>query len=272
VSNWFVTGISRGFGKVLTEELLARGHKVIGTTRTGESDISDEHLTVLKLDVTDAKQVAAVVEEAIATAGRLDVVVNNAGFGMVGAVEEVSPEEASRVMATNFFGAHNVIRAVLPALRRQRSGHIVNVSSVGGFTGSAGFGLYNASKFALEGLSEALALELKPLGVGVTIVEPGYFRTEFLSPESALKAAAVIDDYAQTAGLTRSNVAVRDGYQPGDPAKAVRVIIEAVEAPNPPLHLPLGSDSLARIEAKIAGVQADIAAWGARAAATAFDS
>ncbi|WP_206245111.1 SDR family NAD(P)-dependent oxidoreductase [Novosphingobium terrae] len=272
MANWFITGISRGFGRIMAEELLAQGHTVIGTTRDGRAPILHDRLTVFKLDVRDADQARAVLEEAVASTGGIDVLVNNAGYGLVGAVEEVSPAEAEAVIATNLIGTHNVIRAALPSMRAQRRGHIVNFSSVGGFAGSVGFGLYNASKFAVEGLSEALALELKPFGIGVTIVEPGYFRTEFLSADSAVKAAHSIEAYAQSAGQTRSNVSAHDGSQAGDPAKGVRAIIAAVESPEPPLRLPLGADCIARMEAKIAQLQADIATWRDVATATAFDS
>ena len=184
MSNWLITGISRGFGKQLSEELLKNGHHVAGTTRNGLSDLRHANLTVFKLDVTNPEDVHAAVLDIVETVGPIDVVVNNAGFGMVGAVEEVSPDEARHVFATNVFGTLNVIQAVLPSLRDQRSGLIINFSSVGGMAGSAGFGIYNATKFAVEGMSEALALEVKPFGIDVMIVEPGYFRTEFLSAES----------------------------------------------------------------------------------------
>jgi NAD(P)-dependent dehydrogenase (short-subunit alcohol dehydrogenase family) len=271
-ANWFVTGISRGFGKTLCEALLQQGHRVIGTTRSGSSDVSHENLTVMQLDVTDQQQTEQVIQQAIAKLGRIDVVVNNAGFGMVGAVEEVSTEEAQATFDTNFFGTFNVIRAVLPHFRANRSGHIVNFSSVGGITGSAGYGLYNAAKFAVEGLSEALDLELKPFGIKVTIVEPGYFRTDFLSSGSIKTAAKRVDAYAETAGVARNNVSVRSGHQPGDPAKAVRVIIQAVASSTPPLRLPLGPDCYARIDNKLARLQSDIDHWRDIASATQFDA
>jgi NAD(P)-dependent dehydrogenase (short-subunit alcohol dehydrogenase family) len=267
---WLVTGIARGFGKQLSEELLKNGHHVAGTTRNGLSDLRHENLTVFKLDVTNPEDVHAAVLDIIETVGPIDVVVNNAGFGMVGAVEEVSPDEARHVFATNVFGTLNVIQAVLPSLRKQRSGLIINFSSVGGMAGSAGFGIYNATKFAVEGMSEALALEVNPFGIRVMIVEPGYFRTEFLSSQSMSKAKHVIEDYAPTAGVTRANVGNRDGSQPGDPAKAVRVIIAAAESEHPPLRLPLGADAFARIDEKIAKVRADMAAWRELATATSF--
>jgi NAD(P)-dependent dehydrogenase (short-subunit alcohol dehydrogenase family) len=269
--HWFVTGISRGFGKSLCENLLQRGYHVVGTTRSGSADLAHERLTVMQLDVTDGDQTARVIEQAIAKLGHLDVIVNNAGFGMVGAVEEVSPEEAQATFDTNFFGTLNVIRAALPHLRANRSGHIVNFSSVGGITGSAGFGIYNAAKFAVEGLSEALDLELKPFGINVTIVEPGYFRTEFLSSGSIKKAAKLVDAYAETAGAARNNVSSRSGQQAGDPEKAVRVIIKAVESPTPPLRLPLGPDCYARIDKKLSQLKADMDNWREAASATQFD-
>lgn len=271
MSHWMVTGISRGFGKQLSEELLKNGHCVSGTTRNGLSDLRHPNLTVFKLDVTNPEDVHAVVLDIIETVGPIDVVVNNAGFGMVGAVEEVSPDEARHVFATNVFGTLNVIQAVLPSLREQRSGLIINFSSVGGMAGSAGFGIYNATKFAVEGMSEALALEVKPFGIRVMIVEPGYFRTEFLSSQSMSKAERVIEDYASTAGMTRANVGSRDGSQPGDPAKAVQVIIQAAESEATPLRLPLGADAFARIDEKIAKVRADMAAWRELATATSFE-
>jgi NAD(P)-dependent dehydrogenase (short-subunit alcohol dehydrogenase family) len=272
MSNWLVTGIARGFGKRLSEELLKNGHHVAGTTRNGLSDLRHPNLTIFKLDVTNPEDVHAAVLDIIETAGPIDVVVNNAGFGMVGAVEEVSPDEARHVFATNMFGTLNVIQAVLPSFRERRSGLIINFSSVGGMAGSAGFGIYNATKFAAEGMSEALALEVKPFGIDVMIVEPGYFRTEFLSSQSMSKAERVIEDYAPTTGVTRANVGSRDGSQPGDPAKAVRVIIAAAESESPPLRLPLGADAFARIDEKIAKVQSDMAAWRELASATSFES
>jgi NAD(P)-dependent dehydrogenase (short-subunit alcohol dehydrogenase family) len=270
--NWLVTGISRGFGRALCEELLRRGHTVIGTSRNGASSPAHENLIELSLDVSDEKQTHDVIAQAIAKAGHIDVVVNNAGFGLVGAVEEVSTAEAAKVFDTNFFGTWNIIRAVLPHLRANRRGHIVNFSSIGGITGSMGNGLYNASKFAVEGLSEALEVEVRPFGITVTIVEPGYFRTDFLSSSSIQQAAKVIDAYAETAGATRNAVSVRSGSQPGDPAKAVGVIIDAIESDTPPLRLPLGPDAFSRIDGKIARLHQEMGQWRQAASDTQFDS
>jgi NAD(P)-dependent dehydrogenase (short-subunit alcohol dehydrogenase family) len=195
MSNWFISGISRGFGKVLAEEVLAQGHSVFGTTRSGGSDIQHPNLIVAKLDVKHAQQSARAIKHMLIHFTTVDVIVNNAGFGIVGAVEEVSRAEFDQVFNTNLFGTLNILKAVLPQLRKQRSGHIINFSSVGGFIGIPGFGAYNASKFAVEGLSEALAAEVAPLGIKVTIVEPGPFRTDFLAKNSLLRAAKLIADY-----------------------------------------------------------------------------
>ena len=272
MSNWFITGITRGFGKVLTQELLAQGHAVFGTTRSGSSDIRHPNLTVGKLDVAQAQPAARIVKHMLQHFTTLDVVVNNAGFGIVGAVEEVSRTEFNQVFNTNVFGTLNVLKAVLPQLRRQRSGHIVNFSSVGGMVGIPGFGAYNASKFAIEGLSEALAAELVPLGIHVTLVEPGPFRTDFLAKSSLLRAAKVIADYTDTSGKTRTYAEERHGLQAGNPELAVKVIIEAIASKKPPLHLPLGKDSIERIRKKMALIENEITEWEHASSATDFPS
>ena len=202
---------------------------------------------------------------------KIDVIVNNAGYGLMGAVEELDASELEDVFKTNFFGAREVIRALLPTLRAQRAGWIVNISSVGGFTGTPGAGAYNASKFALEGLSEALAQELAPLGIRVLIVEPGYFRTDFLN-DSMRTAKATIADYADTAGSTIKTIAERNGKQPGDPRKAARAIIKAVESPHPPLRLVLGGDAVERVTNKLAAVRHDLDDWREVSMGTDFDA
>lgn len=191
----------------------------------------------------------------------MDIVVNNAGFGMLGAVEEVEESQARQVFETNFFGLLSVVQAALPHLRAQAGGHIINISSIGGFTGTPGYGLYNASKFAVEGLSEALAAELLPLGIHVTIVEPGFFRTNFLSGNSLQRANRVIEAYTATSGKTRESADKRDGQQPGDPALAAKAIITVTQSPNPPLRLILGTDAVARVRAKLAQVAGNVEAW-----------
>jgi NAD(P)-dependent dehydrogenase (short-subunit alcohol dehydrogenase family) len=270
MSNWFISGISRGFGKVLTQEVLAQGHSVFGTTRSGTSDIRHPSLIVAKLDVTQAQRSARVIKNMLTHFTTVDVVVNNAGFGIVGAVEEVSRAEFDEVFNTNVFGTINVLNAVLPQLRRQRGGHIINFSSVGGVIGIPGFGAYNASKFAIEGLSEALAAEVAPLGIHVTIVEPGPFRTDFLAKDSLLRAAKIIDDYADTSGKTRTYAEERHGAQAGDPELAVKVIIKAASSKKPPLHLPLGKESIERIRKKLKLIEDEITEWQVLSSATDF--
>jgi NAD(P)-dependent dehydrogenase (short-subunit alcohol dehydrogenase family) len=185
VSVWFVTGASRGFGAEIVKEALARGNQVVATARKPEDiPFSGDDVLALALDVTDENQARAAVDAAVQRFGRIDVLVNNAGRGLLGAVEEVSDSAARAVFDTNVFGTLNVQRAVLPVLRRRRSGHVISISSVGGFTGTPGWGVYAATKFAVEGFSEALYAELRPLGVHVTIVEPGLFRTDFLDGSS----------------------------------------------------------------------------------------
>jgi len=260
---WFISGISRGFGRELALAAIERGDFVLGTTRDGRSDleISSGRLNIFTLDVTHPQDVTSVLAKAWQIHGHVDIVVNNAGFGLLGAVEEVEESQARQVFETNFFGMLSVIQAALPRLRAQACGHIINISSIGGFTGTPGYGLYNASKFAVEGLSEALAAELKPLGIHVTIVEPGFFRTAFLSGNSLQRANRVIEAYAATSGKTRESADNRDGQQPGDPALAAKAIIAVTQSPNPPLRLILGADAVARVRAKLTQVAGDLEAW-----------
>jgi NAD(P)-dependent dehydrogenase (short-subunit alcohol dehydrogenase family) len=267
---WLITGISRGFGREVALAALAEGDYVIGTTRDGKSDVSSDRLSVLALDVNQAKDVTAVIAKAWAIRNRIDVVLNNAGFGVLGAVEEVEEQEARRVFDTNFFGTFHVIQAVLPLLRGQGHGHILNISSIGGIAGATGYGLYCASKFAVEGLSEALASEIKPFGIRVTIVEPGYFRTDFLSGNSLLRAGRIIDAYASTSGKTRATADAKDGRQPGDPALAAKAIVSVTRAAEPPLRLVLGADAFEGVRAKLAQVAGDLEAWKSTTISTAF--
>ena len=200
---WFVTGASRGFGAEIVEKALAAGHSVVATARdpraiSARFPDADDQLLPVALDVLDEAEAAAAVEAAVQRFGRVDVVVNNAGRGLLSAVEEASDSAARAVFDTNVFGILHVLRAVLPTLRTQRSGRIINLSSIGGFIGSAGWGVYCATKFAVEGFSEALAREVGPLGIDVVIVEPGYFRTDFLDASSLSTEGTVIDDYAET--------------------------------------------------------------------------
>jgi NAD(P)-dependent dehydrogenase (short-subunit alcohol dehydrogenase family) len=274
MKTWFITGASRGFGALVTERALAQGDTVVATARNAAAvtDRFGEHpnLLAVALDVTDEAQAAAAAEAAIARFGRIDVLLNNAGFGLMGAVEEASAAEVEAVYRTNVFGLLNVTRAVLPHMRAAHAGRILNISSIGGYRGAAGFGVYSSTKFAVEGLSEALHAELAPLGIHVTVVEPGYFRTDFLDATSLSVSPTMIEDYAQTAGRVRTVATGLNHNQPGDPARLARVLVEFVDAPNPPVRLPLGSDTVAAIEAKHAADAAILRDWRSVSISTDF--
>lgn len=262
---WFITGTSQGFGHELVRAALERGDSVIATSRNPQKVAADfsaasDRLLTVALDLQDSAQIAQVVQSAIARFGSIDVLVNNAGHGLLGAVEEASDAEIAKVYETNVFGLIRVTRAILPYLRKQRSGRIVNISSIGGLVGLAGWGIYNSTKFAIEGLSEALALEVAPLGIDVIIVEPGPFRTDFLG-SSLTTAAAHISDYDQTAGLTRSAAIERHGNQPGDPALAADAIVQAVTSEKPPLHLLLGGFAYERANQKLEELRIEFNTW-----------
>lgn len=262
---WFITGSSTGFGRLLAETVLKAGECVIATARKPEqiAELTRQYpdaARVFALDVTKPAQIEAVAAEAIAAFGRIDVLVNNAGYGIAGGIEEATEAEFMPVFETNVFGLMRVTRAFLPQLRKQRSGHIINLSSMAGLAGSPGWGFYNASKFAVEGFSEALAAEMAPLGVKVTIVEPGPFRTDFLG-RSGVEAKHRIADYDATVGKTRAYFHEQAGKQRGDPQKAVEAMIAAVESPNPPLHLILGSIALKRLRGKLDQWREETAAW-----------
>ncbi len=262
---WFITGASTGFGRELAEQLLAGGAKVVATARKPDqlAELGGQYpetALILPLDVIDQAAVDSAVKVALDRFGRVDVLVNNAGYGVSGAIEEVSEAEFMPMFETNVFGLLRVTRALLPQFREHKSGNIVNLSSIGGLIGTPGVGYYNASKFAVNGLSEALAGEMAPLGVHVTIVEPGPFRTDFLG-RSATVAAHQIEDYKQSAGKSREYFETQAGKQAGDPIKAVKAIIAAVEAPEPPRHLVLGKQAYDRMEARLELWKKDLAAW-----------
>lgn len=262
---WFITGASSGFGRLLAEYLCELGATVIATARD-LSKIEDfttkypGNAIILPLDVTKPASIKAAVADALAHAGHVDVLVNNAGYGVTGAVEEVSEAEYMPMFETNVFGLITLTKALLPQFRARRSGNILMLSSIGGLIGLPGWGYYNATKFAVEGLSEALGAELEPLGVHVTIVEPGPFRTEFLGT-SGQKSQETIADYRETAGKTREYFDSQSGKQAGDPQKAVEAMVAAVEAPKPPRHLLLGKLALDRFRGKIKNFEAEMAAW-----------
>ena len=262
---WLITGCSSGLGLELALSALACGHRVIATVRDPAS-VSElaEHFPaacrVLTLDVTGAAQVKDAVAKAAAVFGRLDVVVNNAGYGLVGAFEELGAEQIARNFNTNFFGALEVIRAALPILRAQGSGHIVNISAAAVISNYAGFSIYGATKWALEGVSESLSAELRPLGIKVTIVQPGPFRTDFIS-RSLVRAENRIADYDRTSGKFLRFLESTDGKQPGDPEKAAEAIIAAVESDSPPLRLVLGKYANDKARKKFADAEKERSGW-----------
>lgn len=274
---WLITGVSSGFGHELARAALARGDVVVGTVRQAAQADRFEQMApgrahALLLDVTQADAIEPAVHAAIARAGWIDVLVNNAGYGLFGAVEEVSDAEARAVMETNFFGALAVTRALIPHLRERRAGRVFNVSSVAGVLGIPGGALYCASKFALEGLSEALSAELLPFGIHVTLVEPGGFRTNFAGG-SLRQASRVLEAYAGTpAGKTRANMGQYAGHEPGDPAKAAQAILQVAQAPQPPVRLVLGQDAVAMARHAYAAALKDVDDWEAVSLATALDA
>jgi NAD(P)-dependent dehydrogenase (short-subunit alcohol dehydrogenase family) len=271
---WLITGIARGFGRELAQALLARGDTVIGTTRDGAADVprGKGRLEVLALDVTDPQAVKTVVAAAFELHGRIDVIINNAGYGLLSSVEEATDEEIEQVFAVNFHGTRRVIQAALPRLRSQRSGHIVNITSMAGVAPNPGSGYYAAAKMAVEGLSQSLAKEVAPLGIRVTLVEPSAFRTDFLSEHSIRRSATQLPDYATTATLSRERLAAMAGKQPGDPVRAAAAIIQAVDSPTPPLHLVLGSDAYHRTRQMLDAFSADLEAWKAASIGADYDS
>ena len=262
---WFVTGTSQGFGQEIVRAALSRGDNVIATSRNPKKvaatfGSAGNRLSAIYLDLSNDQQVKATVAGAAERFGRIDVLINNAGHGLLGAVEEAQDSEINGVFETNVFGLLRVTRAVLPFLRKQRSGHIVNLSSIGGLVGLPGWGIYNATKFAVEGISEALAVELAPLGIGVTVVEPGPFRTDFLGGSLAA-VARTISDYDQTAGKTRTYRDDNNGTQAGDPVRAAEVIVGAVAENKAPLHLLLGAIAYERASRKLEELRNDFATW-----------
>ncbi|MFZ5529224.1 MAG: oxidoreductase [Pseudomonadota bacterium] len=272
---WFITGASRGFGLEVARAALARGDHVVATARRPETiDAAlgrHDHLLAVALDVNDEQQAHAAARVAIERFGRIDVLLNNAGYGLLGAVEESSAQEVQDVFATNVFGLLKVTRAVLPAMRSARSGLVMNISSIGGYAAYPGWGVYGATKFAVEGLTEALALELAPLGVHATVVEPGFFRTDFLDASSLIRTASELPDYADTVGQMRALMADANHRQPGDPKKLAQALLALADSPQPPVRLPLGTDTVAKIGEKHRAVEAELAQWHDLAKSTDHD-
>lgn len=259
---WFITGISSGLGKALAQSVMETGDFVIGTFRN-KTQVEEfnrqksENSFAVHLDITNEKEIEKTIESIISKFGRIDVLVNNAGMGFVGAIEETSIDEVREVFEVNFFGTLKLTQAVLPFMRKEKTGHIVQISSHGGLKAFAGFGIYNASKFALEGFSEALAQEVEPIGIKVSIIEPGPFRTNFAG-DRLREADKLIDDYSETAGAFRSKLKGVDGKQEGDPIKASKAIINLVNSENPTLRLPLGKVALMTIGMKLDSVKSDL--------------
>lgn len=259
---WFITGISSGLGKALAQSVINNGDFVIGTFRNqSQTDSFNNHYKdkafALTLDITKQTEIEKAFKLVSDKFGKVDVLVNNAGFGFAGAIEETSTAETREIFEANFFGTLQITQTFLPMLRQQKSGHIIQISSHGGFKAFPGFGIYNASKFALEGFSEALAIEVAPLGIKLTIVEPGPLRTNFAG-SSFKQADKIIEDYNPTAGAFRERMKQVDGKQEGDPIKASQAIIDITKLDTPPLRLPLGKIAIVSLTAKLDSVQKDI--------------
>jgi NAD(P)-dependent dehydrogenase (short-subunit alcohol dehydrogenase family) len=269
---WFLTGSTSGFGRALVEAARTRGDRIVATARRPEAlaELAGDEVLPIELDVTREDAIEPALDAAVGRFGRIDVLVNNAGIGYVGALEEMSLADLRWVMETMFFGPAALTRAVVPRMRAQGSGAIVQISSMGGQVTAPGYSAYCAAKFALEGLSEAVASEVAPFGVRVLIVEPGSFRTGLLG--RSLRAAAPLDVYAETVGATRAYIEREDGRQAGDPAKAAAAIIAALDAHELPLRLALGSDAVEAIRAKHETLRSDLERWEAVAQAVTFDA
>ena len=264
-SVWFITGCSTGFGRELAKHLLENGYRVAVTARSSEKvrdlvAINPENALDISLDITNKGQVADAVSKAEEHFGRIDVLVNNAGFGYFGAIEESDEAEVRSMFETNFWGLAEMTRAVLPGMRERRSGTIVNVSSIGGFVGFPGVGFYNATKFAVNGFSESLRKELEPLGIKVVLVQPSGFRTDWAG-RSANDATNTITDYAETAGANQAAIRGYSGNQPGDPVRAAKAIVAVVEAEEPPFNLLLGKAALKNARLKVDGLREEFDKW-----------
>jgi NAD(P)-dependent dehydrogenase (short-subunit alcohol dehydrogenase family) len=262
---WFITGASRGFGLLTAKKALERGDFVVATARDPQTVIAalgaHPNLLAVRLDVKLEAQAITTAQQAVTRFGRIDVLVNNAGYGLLGAVEEANGEEIRALYETNVFGLLNVTRAVLPVMRRQGSGHVMNISSVGGYSAYAGWGVYSSTKFAVEGLSEAMSMELAPLGINVTVVEPGFFRTDFLDASSLVATRDRIADYAATVGAMRDFAEGANHQQPGDPLKLAGALLQLADSEKPPVRLQLGYDTVQRVRAKNLFVETEMAQW-----------
>lgn len=272
---WFITGAARGFGALVAERALSNGDAVVATARDPRkvSERLSEHanLLALPLDVTNEDQARAAADEAVKRFGRIDVLLNNAGYGLLGAVEEASAEEIEALYQTNVFGLLKVTRAVLPHMRAARAGHVINISSIGGIVAFPGWGVYGSTKFAVEGLSEALSIELAPLGIKVTVIEPGFFRTDFLDASSLITSATEIADYHETSGAMRETAVGANHNQPGNPDRLAKIIVDIAAMSAPPVRLPLGSDTVTRTERRAREADALLARWREVSVSTDFE-
>lgn len=272
---WFVTGASKGFGLILVKQLLEKGNSVAATTRN-KSDLLKEvpensNLLVLEVDLANEESVENAISETVKTFGRIDNIINNAGYGLIGSLEELSDAEARLNFDVNVFGSLNVIRKALPYLRKQKSGHIFNFSSIGGYVGDfPGFGIYCATKFAVIGFTEGLAIETKPFGIKVTAVLPGYFRTNFLNPDSIVVPKNAIEDYKETRDSQKLHQEEINQNQPGDPEKGVAAIIEVANSENPPIHLFLGNDAYELAKSKMNSMENELEEWKSVTVSTGF--
>ena len=262
---WLITGCSTGFGRELAKLVLERGWRAVVTARDPSklADLAEgygDRALALQLDVTDRKQIADVVAKSQKHFGRIDALVNNAGYGYLAAIEEGEDDAVRAMFETNVFGLVDMTKAVLPIMRAQKNGLIVNISSIGGITSFAATGYYHGTKYAVEGISESLAIEVKPLGIDVLVVEPGPFRTNWAGP-SIKQSATRIDDYAATAGERRKQTEARSGNQAGDPVRAAQAIIDAALSDTPPLRLLLGKAALELARKKVASLTHDFDTW-----------
>ena len=262
---WFITGCSTGFGRALATNLLENGYRVAVTARNADKvadlvAINPDNALAIALDVTNKQQVADAVATAEEHFGRIDVLVNNAGFGYFGAIEESDEAEVRSMFEANFWGLAEMTRAVLPKMRERRSGTIVNISSIGGFVSFPGLGYYHATKYAVNGFSEALKKEVEPLGIKVVLVQPSGFRTDWAG-RSANDAPSTIADYAETAGTNQANIRGYSGNQPGDPVRAAKAIIQAVDSDEPPFYFLLGKAALKNARLKLDALKADFDKW-----------
>lgn len=270
---WYITGASKGIGRSLVEQLLGRGHKVAATSRQIDAllDIAgtNDDFLPLQVDLANEESIATSIEKTKSTFGKIDVIVNNAGYGIGGAIEELSEQEINDSFNINFFAIVKVIQQALPHLRSQRSGHIFNISSIAGFAPGIGWSIYAASKFAVSGLSEALANDLKPLGIHVTVVSPGWFRTNFAKPDSISFSQKQIDDYSFVR-TAHEKFSAMDGKQLGDPDKVAEVLIALANNPNPPVNFFMGSDAYKRANDKISQLSQQIEQWRNLSSSTDF--